>query len=84
VTPDVSDAACVGADPGLFDDTTYPNALVALAYCQQCPVTEVCMDIVRPSRSSFDGVAAGVVWRNGYRVRRDNSTREDRLRRGSA
>lgn len=77
--PNLSDAACVGADPGLFDDTTYPRALSGLGYCEVCPVIDLCMDTVRPSRSGFDGVAAGVVWRNGYRVRRDNSTREDRF-----
>jgi hypothetical protein len=35
--------------------------------------------MVRPSKSFYDGVAGGVVWRNGYVVRKDNSTREDRL-----
>lgn len=83
MTPDLSDAACSGADPGLFDDYTFPDALVALSYCSECSITELCMEIVRPSKSGFDGVAAGVVWRNGYRVRRDNSTRGDRLGKGN-
>jgi hypothetical protein len=80
VTPDLSAAACSGADPGVFDDTSFPNALLALSYCDICPVTELCMQVVRPSKSGFDGVAGGIVWRNGYRVRRDNSTRGDSLR----
>lgn len=80
MTPDLSVAACIGADPGWFDDTAYPNALLALSYCEKCPITDLCIQIVRPSKSGFDGVAGGIVWRNGYKVRRDNSTREDRLR----
>lgn len=83
MTPDLSAAACSGADPGVFDDTTFPNALLALSYCETCKITELCVQIVRPSKSSFDGVAGGIVWRNGYKVRRDNSTREDRLRKGN-
>lgn len=81
---DLSAAACVGADPALFDGYTYPQAHLALTYCERCPVRQQCMDMVRPSKSFFDGVAAGIVWRNGYRVRPDNSTREDRLRRTGA
>lgn len=72
-------AACEGADPRLFDHKTYPEALPALAYCAICSIHEWCIEVVRPQRSHFDGVAGRVVWRNGYRVRRDNSTREDRL-----
>ena len=78
---DLSAAACVGADPLYFDDFTYPAAHVALSYCERCPMTAVCLEIVRPQKSHYDGVAGGVVWRNGYRVRPDNSTREDRLKR---
>jgi hypothetical protein len=81
VLPDLSAAACRGADPGLFDDTRYPDALMALSYCDRCTVIDLCMSIVRPSKSGFDGVAAGIVWRNGYKVRKDNSTRGDKFRR---
>lgn len=72
-------AACAGEKPSLFDFMTYPEASEALRICGNCRFTVECMDLVKPSKSSFDGVAAGVVWRNGYRVRPDNSTREDRL-----
>lgn len=76
---ELDDAACTGADPRLFDHKTYPEALPALAYCAGCPVTEECVTSVRPQRSHFDGVAGKVVWRNGYRVRANNTTREDRF-----
>jgi hypothetical protein len=72
-------AACAGEKPDLFDFFTYPEASEALRICGNCEYTSQCMEWVRPNKSSFDGVAAGVVWRNGYRVRPDNSTREDRL-----
>lgn len=76
---DVDDAACNGADPRLFDVFTYPEALPALAYCAMCFVHDACLEVVRPQRSHFDGVAGKVVWRNGYRVRSNNTTREDRF-----
>jgi len=79
VIADLSAAACVGVEPSVFDHNRYPEASLALHYCQQCSVVEQCLAIVRPSKSNFDGVAGAVVWRNGYRVRPDNSTREDRL-----
>jgi WhiB family redox-sensing transcriptional regulator len=72
-------AACTGESPDLFDQFTFPAAYEALRICSHCRFTSECMDWVRPSKSFFDGVAAGVVWRNGYRVRSDNSTREDRI-----
>lgn len=71
--------ACSGEDPALFDHYTFPAASEALRICSHCRFVSECMDWVRPSKSFFDGVAAGVVWRNGYRVRGDNSTREDRI-----
>lgn len=71
--------ACSGEDPALFDHFTFPAASEALRICSNCRFVAECMDWVRPSKSFFDGVAAGVVWRNGYRVRGDNSTREDKI-----
>lgn len=72
-------AACSGEDPALFDNFTFPAASEALRICSHCRFVDECMTWVRPSKSFFDGVAAGVVWRNGYRVRADNSTREDSI-----
>lgn len=77
---DLSAAACNGLDPALFDHVEFPDALLAVGICAECPITDLCMEIVRPQKSFFDGIAAGIVWRNGYRVRADNSTREDRLK----
>lgn len=72
-------AACTGEDPALFDHFTFPEAREALRICSNCRHVTDCMDWVKPNKSFYDGVAAGVVWRNGYRVRFDNTTREDRL-----
>lgn len=77
--PELSKAACLETDPRIFDHYVYPEAREALTVCSRCTVVAACMNWVRPSKSYFDGVAAGIVWRNGYRVRPDNSTREDRI-----
>lgn len=74
------DAACLGHDPRLFDATSYPQALAALAVCAMCHVKIECLQVVRPGPSWFDGVAGGTVFRNGYQVRKDNSSRGDRRR----
>lgn len=73
------EAACIGSNPVIFDEYRYPNAALGVEICKRCLVTVECLEYVRPQKSSFDGVAGGLVWRNGYRVRSDNSTREDRL-----
>ena len=75
----MSQAACVGESPDLFDAFTFPAADEAVRICGNCRVIDECMSWVRPNKSFFDGVAAAVVWSNGYRVRPDNSTREDRF-----
>lgn len=74
----LEDAECVSFDPMLFNAKTYPEADPALKICATCTTVTACIEFVRPSKSYFDGVAGGVVWRNGYIVRKDNSTREDR------
>lgn len=81
---DLSLAACRNLSASVFDAYTFPAAQRALDVCARCTIVETCLDWVRPQKSFFDGVAGGIVWRNGYKVRRDNSTREDRmlLRRG--
>lgn len=58
-------AACKGANPALFDAVAGDRVFDALSYCERCPVIEACCDYVQPSRSYFDGVAAGRLWRNG-------------------
>ena len=58
-------AACKGANPGLFDAIAGDLVFDALSYCERCKVTTECFEYVAPSRSYFDGVAAGRLWRNG-------------------
>lgn len=73
-------ARCLGHDPRYWDATEYPQALAALAICEPCTVKVECLQTVRPGPSWFDGVAGGIVFRNGYQVRRDNRSRGDRVR----
>lgn len=72
-------AACSGEDSVLFDHYVFPEAREALRICGNCLFVQECLMWVRPNKSFYDGVAAGIVWRNGYRVRPDNTTREDRF-----
>jgi len=65
------DAACLGADPRLFEATSGDAVHDALSYCDRCPVIPQCDDLVRPRRSYFDGVAAAKVWRDGRVVKQD-------------
>lgn len=75
----LASAACAGEDPKLFDQYSFPGAQEAVRICGNCRVVDECLDWVKPNKSWFDGVSAGIVWRNGYRVRVDNTTREDRF-----
>jgi len=72
-------AACLGKSPQIFDAFTFPEADTAMSICSTCSVVTECFNLVRPNKSFFDGVAGGIVWRNGYRVRANNTTREDRI-----
>lgn len=62
-------AACVGADPTLFDQHWFPVAYEALDYCSDCPVRRECIDHVDPANNFFSGVCGGMVWSYGKRVR---------------
>lgn len=73
------EAACKGEDPAVFDHYVFPQAKKALQICGGCHFIDECLAWVRPNKSFYDGVAAGIAWRNGYRVRPDNTTREDRF-----
>lgn len=57
-------AKCVGTAP-MFDAIDYETSREALAMCAQCPVQKSCLLSVMPNVSFFDGVCAGVVWRDG-------------------
>lgn len=65
------EAACLTADPRLFEANSGERAADALSYCERCPVVKECDELVRPRRSYFDGVAAGKVWRDGRVVKQD-------------
>jgi len=65
------EAACLRADPALFEATSGERAADALSYCERCTVVKECEELVRPRRSYFDGVAAGKVWRDGRVVKQD-------------
>lgn len=56
--------ACEGMDPVIFDWPTSPD--LALATCTGCPVRDLCLQQVDPAGSSYDGIAGGYVWTNGY------------------
>lgn len=56
-----SRAACLGADPWLFDGENEADELEALGYCRGCPVTGQCLEWARTDRR-FSGVAGGRVW----------------------
>ena len=64
-----AEAACKNANPILFDQVEH-NGLAdeALKLCESCPVSIQCFAIVDPHNSYFDGVCAGLVWRNGRSI----------------
>jgi len=71
-------AACVGADPKLFDAIEPMTAARGLAYCARCTAVALCRTVLRPGRTGYDGVAAAAVYRNGRVVvslARDSQTR---------
>lgn len=72
-------SACAGEDPKIFDAFSYPSANEAMRICGNCTVVKECFAWVKPNKSFYDGVAGGIVWRNGYRVRINNTSREDRI-----
>ena len=55
---------CRGRAP-LWDAFSGDSVPYALAHCALCPVREECLFVVKPQESFFDGVCAGVVWREG-------------------
>ena len=58
------DALCANEHPKAFDTTNWLNA-PALEICRECPVKDICLEIVNPARASFDGIAGGFLWFNG-------------------
>lgn len=62
-----ADAACLGADPWLFDGENASDRAAAMDYCRRCPVTRQCLDWVRRDRK-FVGVAGGRMWNRERRA----------------
>lgn len=56
---DLADAACVDADPALFDGdrATERTLPAAQAWCQRCPVAQTCLDgaLVRKDSGVWGG-----------------------------
>ncbi|MDQ0992036.1 hypothetical protein [Streptomyces sp. V3I7] len=65
------DAACARLPQQVIFARTPSVATPALRACNQCPIAARCEAAVEPSRSWFDGVCSGRLWRNG-RVVADN------------
>ncbi|MGD9485036.1 WhiB family transcriptional regulator [Streptomyces sp. TRM70308] len=62
-------AACRDLPPQTVFARREKDALPALRACRRCPVRRPCEAAVDPTRSLFDGVSAGRLWRNGRPVR---------------
>ncbi|MFE6164607.1 WhiB family transcriptional regulator [Streptomyces sp. NPDC056486] len=68
------DAACADL-PQQYVFTRVPaEAAPVLRACNQCPIRRECEAIVDPSRTWFDGVSGGRLWRNGREVKARRSS----------
>lgn len=65
----VEAARCRNANDRLFNATWFPYAYAALKYCAECPVRLECLDHMSPAQNFYSGVAGGMVWSEGRRVR---------------
>lgn len=77
----LTEAACANEDPFLFDAVTWDEARPALTFCRVCPITEICKEEVltkKPQSTAFDGVAGGLVWRNGKTVEKSTYTQKEK------
>lgn len=74
-TPPPAKPSCEDEEPSLFDNEFTFG--MALAICAECPVREWCLNRVDPAGSWFDGVAGGVVWREGFPSAKWTKTHQD-------
>ncbi len=79
LTDFIDDAPCRSADPWLFDQHQIDLAQPALQYCKRCIFWDNCDALVKPRASSYDGVCAGRVWRNGRLLAKLDATSHNRL-----
>ncbi|MFF6789337.1 WhiB family transcriptional regulator [Streptomyces filamentosus] len=79
-TPWQAAAACAGLSPSVVFARRERQAAPALRACASCPVRRKCAEAVAPAESWFDGVCAGLLWRNGrpVRPRSSNASRTSR------
>ncbi|WP_234312212.1 WhiB family transcriptional regulator [Streptomyces griseus] len=68
-TPWQAAAACAGLSPSVVFARRERQAAPALRACASCPVRRECAEAVAPAESWFDGVCAGLLWRNGRPVK---------------
>ncbi|MEU8958765.1 WhiB family transcriptional regulator [Streptomyces sp. NPDC048518] len=63
------DAACADLPQQYVFTRSPAEAAPVLRACNQCPIRRECEAIVDPSRTWFDGVSGGRLWRNGREVK---------------
>lgn len=61
------EANCKDKPARYFDETDYDSIIAeaALSICSECKVQEECLLVVNPSNSFFDGIAGGIIFKNG-------------------
>ncbi len=77
-----ADAACLGKPPILFDQTEFDSLYteLALQICAKCKVQEDCLLIVNPTNTYFDGIAGGIIFKNGEIVDKSTLPKSPKLR----
>lgn len=77
-----AEARCNGKESYLFDQTEHGNLItdLALGICAMCTVQEDCLLIVNPADSLYDGIAGGIVFKNGKIVERNQTPPQPKLR----
>jgi hypothetical protein len=62
-------AACANADPALMTSTGYSDHILAVSqFCTWCPVQALCVQVVKPRQSRFDGTSGGLYWLDGINM----------------
>jgi hypothetical protein len=77
-----AEAACRNKPPYLFEETQYWNLVsdLALNICCICTVKEDCLMVVNPTESYYDGVAGGMIFKNGEIVSREKPVVKPKVR----
>lgn len=77
-----AEARCLAKPAYLFDQTEHDNLYtdLALSICSMCTVQEDCLIVVNPADSLYDGIAGGIVFKNGKIVDRNETPKTPKLR----